>query len=499
MSVVETRPRSAWSGRGWGIYLGWTVITLDGSALNLALPTIAVQWDVAGGALAWVVDAYTLPLAALLLLGGNLGDRWGPQRLFRIGAIGFAAASVLCGASPSLGALIAARAAQGVFAAMLLPMVLALIGRSFNDPRQRGTAVNMLAAFGGAGAALGPFLGGLFTDTVGWRSVFWLTAPVAITAALLVGRGDERPERASLPRIDVPGVIVGTAGLVTLVTGLIEVGRDPRAATTWITLAAGVALLLAFLAVERLSAAPMMPLGVFRAPLFAGAVVGGFAFQFGAYGLQFFLAVYLQTAWGVTALTGGLLLVSFAVGSVLGSLLINPFLLPHGPRLMILLGSITAGVGAVALLAASSSAQWWLLVAADFVIGMGTAVYSTALNTIAGSSLGADTAGLASGIYNTSRQVGQSVGIAFLGALAVAAHATLGYTVAILLVVLCAVVIGVTGLSVPARRRESATRGGLSRAARRSRQAPMLRGRLRSRGAGSHCPRAAEPRRHGGS
>lgn len=439
--AVDARTRSAWSARGWGIYLGWSVITLDGSALNLALPTIATHWHVGDGALSWVVDAYTLPLAALLLLGGDLGDRWGAQRLFRIGAVGFAASSVLCALSPTLAALVTARAVQGVSAALLLPMVLALIGTSFEDGHQRATAVNMLTAFGGTGAALGPFLGGLLTDTVGWRSVFWLTAPVAVAAALLVGRGDGRPRSATLPRIDVPGLVVGTAGLVALVAGLIEVGREPGAPLAWVTLAAAAALLVAFAVVEHRSPAPLVPLGVFRAPRFTGAVVGGFAFQFGAYGLQFFLAVHLQATWGVSALTGGLLLVSFAVGSVLGSLLLNPVLLPRGPRPMVLLGAVTAGTGSVALLAASGRAQWWLLVVAELVVGVGTAAYSTALNNTAGSSLGTSAAGLASGIYHTSRQVGQSVGIAVLGALAVTSSPRLGYTVAILLVVLCTVLV----------------------------------------------------------
>lgn len=446
MTAVIAPARTAWSARGWAIYLGWIVITLDGSALNLALPRIADDLQAQAGGISWVVDAYTLPLASLLLLGGSLGDRVGAERLFRIGAIGFAAASVACALSPSIGLLIACRAAQGVFAALLLPMVLALVGKSFDDPGQRSSAVNLMTVFGGAGMAAGPFLGGLLTDTAGWRAVFWLTAPIAIIAAALVGAADRPRTRQSRPRFDWAGQLTGTAGLVAVVAGLIEAGRGTSPALTWALLVAGVALLAVFVLVEHRSRAPMMPLGVFRSPGFTGATVGGFAFQFGAYGLQFFLALYLQAAWGVSALTGGLLLASFAVGIVASSVFANPYLLTRGTRQMILAGSAAAAAGTLLLLATTTAERWWVLVIAEFVIGAGTGIYSTALNKTASTSLGADSAGLASGIYNTARQVGQSVGIAILGALAALADSRAGFIAAIALITCCAAAIAATEL-----------------------------------------------------
>lgn len=445
MTAVLAPVRSAWSARGWAIYLGWIVITLDGSALNLALPRIADDLGARASGISWVVDAYTLPLASLLLLGGSLGDRIGAERLFRIGAIGFAAASVACAVSPSFGSLIAFRAAQGVFAALLLPMVLALVGKSFDDPRQRSSAVNLMTVFGGAGMAVGPFLGGLLTDTTGWRAVFWLTAPVAVAAAALVGGADRPPAPRKRPRLDLAGQVTGTAGLVAVVAGLIEAGRDPGSWITWTLLIAGVVLLAAFVLVEHRVKAPMMPLGVFRNRGFPGAVLGGFAFQFGAYGLQFFLALYVQSAWGASASAGGLLLASFAFGTVLAAVFVNPPLLRRGSRRMILLGAGSAAAGTLLLLAANAPERWWVLVIAEFVVGAGTAVYSTALNRTASVSLGAGSAGLASGIYNTSRQVGQSVGIAVLGALAALADARAGFITGILLITACAIAIAVIG------------------------------------------------------
>lgn len=446
MTALVTPARTAWSGRGWAIYLGWIVITLDGSALNLALPRIAEDLNAQAGGISWVVDAYTLPLASLLLLGGSLGDRLGAERLFRIGAIGFAAASVACALSPSIGLLIACRAAQGVFAALLLPMVLALVGKSFGNPEQHASAVNLMTVFGGAGMAVGPFLGGLLTDTFGWRAVFWLTAPIAIAAAVLVGAADRPGTRHSRDRFDWAGQLTGTAGLVAVVAGLIEAGRNTSPELTWALLAGGGLLLAAFVLVEHRSLAPMMPLGVFRSPRFTGAIVGGFAFQFGAYGLQFFLALYLQAAWGVPASTGGLLLASFAVGIVASSVFANPYLLTRGTRQMVLAGSAVAAAGTLLLLAATAAERWWVLVIAEFVVGAGTGIYSTALNKIASTALGAGSAGLASGIYNTARQVGQSVGIAILGALATAAGSRTGFITAVILVTCCTVSIAVTEL-----------------------------------------------------
>ncbi|MGN7799660.1 MFS transporter [Leifsonia sp. 22587] len=446
MTALAAPTRTAWSARGWAIYLGWVVITLDGSALNLALPRIAADLGAQAGGISWVVDAYTLPLASLLLLGGSLGDRIEAERLFRIGAIGFAVASVACALSPTFTFLVACRVAQGVFAALLLPMVLALVGKSFDDPTHRSTAVNLMTIFGGAGMAVGPFLGGLLTDTVGWRAVFWITAPVAIAAATLVGAADREPATQHRRRLDLTGQLTGTAGLVAVVAGLIEAGRDPGAPLTWTLLLGGVALLAVFVLVEYRVKDPMMPLGVFRSPGFPGAVLGGFAFQFGAYGLQFFLALYVQAAWGASASTGGLLLASFAVGTILAGVFVNPYLLRRGTRRMILVGSGSAAAGTLLLLGAMTAQGWWVLVIAEFIVGAGTAIYSTALNKTASISLGAASAGLASGIYNTSRQVGQSVGIAVLGAFAALADARAGFIIGIVLITLCAIAIAVIGM-----------------------------------------------------
>lgn len=445
-ATVAMASRTAWSPRAWAIYLGWIIVTLDASALNLALPTIATQFSAESGDISWVIDAYTLPLASLLLLGGSLGDRVGPERLFRIGALGFSAASLACALSSSLPTLIAFRAAQGVFAALLLPMLLALAGTSFVNSRQRAKVVNLMTLFGGAGMAAGPFLGGMLTDTLGWRAVFWLTVPLAITAVALVGNADGRASKKHRSRFDVRGQIAGSLGLFALVAGIIEISRSANPVTVWTLIISGVLLLTTFVRVEQRAQAPMMPLNVFRNLNYRLSVIGGFAFQFGTYGLQFFLAIHLQTHWNLPAITAGVLLASFAIGTVLISVTVNPVLMRRGTRVMILTGGSIAALATLSLVGAIGREQWWLLVVANFFIGAGAGMYSTSLNQLASGSLGPQSAGLASGIYNTSRQIGQSFGIAILGSLATLSNASLGYTIAILLTAGCATGVALTQL-----------------------------------------------------
>jgi DHA2 family methylenomycin A resistance protein-like MFS transporter len=314
---------------------------------------------------------------------------------------------------------------------MLLPMVLALVGKSFSDTRARVQAVNLITLFGGAGWAIGPSIGGLLTSTVGWRAVFWLTVPVAIAAALLVKpRTNERGQRRT-ERFDIAGQITGTAGLTLLVAGLIELGHDASLFLTGGLLVCGTVSLAAFVAVQRRSGHPMMPLGVFAIPAFRRSVMGGFIFQFSAYGLSFYLAVYLQHAWAINAELGGILLISFAAGIISASLFINPHVQGGGPRRMILIGTLVATPATLALLFATSSARWPVLVIALLFVGAGSGIYSTGLNQVAGQALGSASAGLASGIYNTSRQIGMSIGIAVLGALVALPDLRLGYVIAI--------------------------------------------------------------------
>lgn len=411
------REGSAWSRGAWAIYLGMVVVTLDGSALNLALPTIGANLAATASGLEWVVNAYTLPLASLLLIAGNIGDRIGARRLFIVSAAGFGLASLACALAPSLPFLVTFRAVQGIFAAGLLPMVLALVVKTITDPAERAKAVNLVAVFGGIALALGPFLGGLLTDTIGWRAVFWLTL-VPVAAAILLIRRTSETARGERRRIDLPGQLVGTLALTALVGGMVEAASLGWSQPLVLTLlAAGLAGIAAFIAIEHHSPAPVMPLGLFANRAFSAASIGGFAFQFSAYGLQFMLALYVQQQWGFTALHAGLILVPFSIGTILATVALNPRLLSRGPRFMLLAGTPLVTLGALIALGTAHADSWGWLVAGNALIGIGTGVYSPSLNQVATASAGQARAGLASGIYNTSRQIGQATGIALLGAL----------------------------------------------------------------------------------
>lgn len=409
---------SAWSRGAWAIYVGMVVVTLDGSALNLALPTIGTDLGATASGLEWVVNAYTLPLASLLLIAGNIGDRIGARRLFIASATGFGLASLACALAPTLSALVAFRAIQGVFAAGLLPMVLALVVKTITDPAERAKAVNLVAVFGGIALAVGPFLGGLLTDTIGWRAVFWLTlAPVVAAVLLLLGTPETA--RGERRRIDLSGQVVGTLALTALIAGMVE-----AASLGWphplvlALLAGGVVGIVRFITIEHRADEPMMPLGLFRNRAFSAASVGGFAFQFSAYGLQFMLALYLQQQWGLTAVNAGLILIPFSLGAILATVALNPRLLGRGPRFMLLTGTPLVILGALVALGTADVRSWGWLVAGNALIGIGTGIYSPSLNQVATAGAGAARAGLASGVYNTSRQIGQATGIALLGALA---------------------------------------------------------------------------------
>ncbi|WP_158865872.1 MFS transporter [Leifsonia sp. AG29] len=413
----------------WAIYLGMIVVTLDGSALNLALPTIGSDLGATASGLEWVVNAYTLPLASLLLVAGTIGDRTGARTLFVASAGGFGLASVACALAPTLPLLITFRAIQGVFAAGLLPMVLALVVKTITDPAEQAKAVNLVAVSGGIAIAAGPLLGGLLTDSIGWRAAFWLTVAPIAAAVLLILRTPET-SRGERRRIDLPGQLAGTLALTALIAGMVEAASVGWTAPIVLALlASGVIGIAVFIRIEHRASEPMVPLGLFRNRAFSAASLGGFAFQFSAYGLQFVLALYLQQRWDLTALQAGLVLIPFSLGSILAAVGLNPRLLHRGPRFMLLAGTPLVIVGALITLGTADTGTWRWLIVGNALVGIGTGIYSPSLNQVATASAGTARAGLASGVYNTSRQIGQATGIALLGSLIALPDSTSGVRV----------------------------------------------------------------------
>ncbi|MFB9687458.1 MFS transporter [Amycolatopsis plumensis] len=399
------------------VCLGFLMITLDATIVNLALPAIGAEFaEPSTAALQWVVDSYTVALAAFLLTWGAAGDRWGARRVFEAGTAVFVLASLACAVAGSLPWLVAARAVQGLGAAALLPSSLALIVHRFPDAGDRARALGVWGGMSGAGLAAGPVLGGLAVGLADWRLVFAVNVPVGLVTLVLTRRCVAETTPHTRTRLDVAGQVLGTAALACVVAGLIEAGHagwtDPAALGL---LGAGVAAGLAFAAAERTVLAPVLPLGVLKVRDFAVATVIGGLFNFCLYGTLFCLALFLQRVWRLDALAAGLLLVPLTL--VVG---VNAFFsgrLTHrfGARGPIVAGGLLALAGAAGLALLPSGPSPVPLIACSAVFGC-CSLAMPAMTSVAMAALPGQ-AGLAAGVLNAVRQTGGAVGVALVGGL----------------------------------------------------------------------------------
>jgi len=409
--------------------LGSGIALLDGTAVNVALPSIQ---DALGGGLAaqqWVVNAYLLTLGSLILIGGSLGDLYGERRIFALGVGGFGATSLLCALAPSIEVLIAARALQGVAGALLVPSALAVIVATF-DESERGPAIGSWTAWGGIATVLGPLAGGELLAIASWRWIFLLNLPlviVCVTLILVAIPATPRPASAARPRrIDVPGATLCALGLGGPVFALIE---QPRlgwsSPAVLIPLIAGVALLLAFVAYEWRARDPMLPLGLFRRRNFSAGNVETFAMYAGLAVLFFFLVLFLQQVGGYTPLQSGLAtlpvtLVMFALSRRFGALADR-----HGPRLFMGLGPLVAAVGLLLFQRVGTSVDYvtdvlpGLLI---FSLGLSMTVAPLTAAVLAGAER--TQAGIASAVNNAVARVAGLIGTAAVGAAIATAFAT---------------------------------------------------------------------------
>jgi EmrB/QacA subfamily drug resistance transporter len=435
------------------VCLGFFMILLDGSALNVALPSI--EHDVHGSisTLQWVVNIYTIPLASVLLTAGSLADRWGVRRLFVSSLAAFTFASLLCSLSPTLGLLVAARFLQGVAAGWLLPTTLAIIARTYPDQLERARAITVWGAVGGVALVTGPIAGGFFTDLWGWRSIFAINVPVGLITVCLAQRYvRETPRRDARP--DLPGQLTAIVALSAAVAYLIEGAPLGWAAPLPLALlAASVLSGAAFVAVEAQTSHPMLPLAVFRRAAFTASITNGFVFQFGGYGLQFMLAIYLERQWGVSALRTGVYFLPFGIAWVFGTIVLNRRLVALGPRTLLSTGAAVAFAGALLLLGVRGRDTWLPFTVGTTLAGLGCGVFAPSLNAAALMSIEPAYAGLGSGILNTARQIGMAMGVALLGSLIGMHDALFGLRVGAVLVAACFLAIVVLSLRyVPGRR-----------------------------------------------
>jgi MFS transporter, DHA2 family, methylenomycin A resistance protein len=397
--------------------LGFFVIQLAVTIVNVALPSIQNEIGGTVAGLQWVVDAYTLALAALMLTAGSAADRIGARRVFLIGLVTFAAGSAACAAAPSLGLLIAARAVQGLGASALVPCSLALIVHQFPDPRARARALGVWGGMGSLGVALGPVLGGGLVALTSWRAIFLVNVPVCALTAWLLRRHVRESGRDPSRRADLPGLALGMAALAGVTAGFITAGQDG-----WLAplpdalLTAGVVAAVAFVVTERRAAAPMLPLGLFRSREFSAATAVGVLFNLCLYGALICLSLFLQQARHESALSTGLLILPFSLAVGAGSLASGPLTARTGPRLPMTAGLGLAAAGAAVLAAGGPGTPLWILVAGSIVLGL-CSLAMPAMTAVVVGSAGREHAGVASGILNAARQSGGALGVALLGSL----------------------------------------------------------------------------------
>ncbi len=394
------------------------IVFLDGSVVNVALPAIDRNLGAGLTGLQWIVNGYTLILAAFLILGGSLGDHYGRLRVMLCGLLGFGVGSVACGLALGSGALIAARLVQGLAGALVVPGSLAILTAVYRDDEERGRAIGAWSGASGITTVLGPFLGGWLVDALSWRWIFFINVPFIAVAAWLIWRLVPETRDPHAPRrLDWPGATLTIAGLGGVAFGLTEgPSLGWRAPLVVGSLVGGVIALIAFVIVEARSAAPMLPLRLFRSRVFAGTNLATLGIYAALSGASFFLTIYVQNTLGYSALAAGasffpLSLIVLALSSRFGQLAGR-----HGPRTFMAGG---AGLVALALLllvrVGPGVSYWTTIFPAILILGLGLALIVAPLTTAVMGAVPSDNAGIASAINNVASRVAGLLAIAALG------------------------------------------------------------------------------------
>jgi EmrB/QacA subfamily drug resistance transporter len=394
------------------------MLLLDITVVNVALPSIREDLGAGFTDLQWVVDAYALTLAALVLTAGSLADRLGRRRLFAAGLGIFSLASLLCALAPGPTFLSLARGFQGVGGAAMFAVSLALIAQEFPAGRERGKAMGVYGATIGVAVAIGPLVGGALTDGLGWESIFYLNVPIGLAAIAVTYLRLRESRDPSATRIDWAGVASFSAALFLLVLALLRGNDEGWGSALIVSLfgATGV-LLVAFLGIERRVTEPMLPLGLFKRRAFTGVQLAAFAISGSMFAMFLYLTLYLQNYLGLSPFEAGvrylpITLAAFFVAPIAGALLSR-----MQARLMLSLGLAGVGVGLLLMGGIDAASEWTTLFGGFLVAGAGIGLVNPVIADVAVSVVPKDQSGMASGINDTFRQVGIAVGIAVWGAM----------------------------------------------------------------------------------
>jgi EmrB/QacA subfamily drug resistance transporter len=420
-TTAEPTDRRKWLGLA-ALCSAFFMVILDVAIVNVALPTIQVDLDFSQKNLQWVVSAYALTFGGLLLLGGRAADLLGRRRVFMLGIAVFAVASLLAGLAWSDTVLIAARAAQGIGAAVMTPAALSILMTTFREGAERNKALGIWGAVGASGGTVGVLLGGILTDTIGWEWIFFLNVPVglAVMAAAPVLLAESRADAAHR-RFDIAGALSVTGAIALLVYALVEADSAGWAsAQTLGLIGASAALLALFAAVELRSRAPIMPFSIFRIRAVTGSNVAGLALGGAVFGMIFILTLYMQQVLAYSPLETGLAWLAMSLTAFVSSIAASVLVTRLGTRLPLAVGLVVAAVGLVLLAQVPTDGDYLVdLMPGLLVTGLGLGSAFVALSIGALEGVSERDAGLASGLVNTTQQVGGALGVAVLSTLAI--------------------------------------------------------------------------------
>ncbi|PRY33044.1 MFS transporter [Pseudosporangium ferrugineum] len=393
------------------------IVGLDTTIVNIALPSIRADLDASVSGLQWVIDAYTLVLASLLVLAGSTADRAGRRRTFQTGLALFTAGSLLCSVAPSLGWLIFFRALQAVGGSMLNPVAMSIITNTFTAPRERARAIGVWGGVVGLSMALGPVLGGALVAALGWRSIFWINVPVGLAAIALAAAFVPESRAARARRLDPVGQLLVLTLLAAVTFGIIEgPARGWTAPGIIGCFAVGAAALAVLIPYENSREEPLLDLRVFRSVPFAGATVIAVC-AFGALaGFLFLNALYLQDVRGLSALHAGLWTLPMALVTAVVAPLSGRIVGTRGARLPLALGGAAIALAMLPFTQLTARTPVWVLMIGYVLFGLGFGLVNAPITDTAVSGLPRAQAGVAAALASTSRQVGAALGVAVIGA-----------------------------------------------------------------------------------
>jgi len=402
--------------------IAYLMVVLDVSIVNVALPSIQKDLNFSPENLQWVISAYGLTFGGFLLLGGRTGDILGRRRLFMIGLGSFALFSLLCGLATSSGMLIAFRALQGSAGAILSPSVFSIVSVTFEEGKERNTALGILGGIAGSGAAIGVLLGGVLTEYAGWQWIFFVNVPIGVGALFLVRRFVRESRSQGIARaFDAGGAFAVTSSLMVLVYALTQASAKGWGSTQTIALLlVSAALMTAFILIESRVSHPLLPLGFFRRRTPTGANIIGFGLGTMVFGMFFLLSLYMQQVLGFSALQTGLAYLAVALTAVVASGVSQALVTKLGVKPVLSFGMITLTIGLLLFAQISDHGSYFSDLFPGFVIvgvGLGFSFVPISIAALAG--IEPREAGLASGLINTSQQIGGALGVAILTTVAI--------------------------------------------------------------------------------